>query len=47
MYTEVTVVRGAVQAEVDTKGNGCPRRVVLATIKACLNDREASDSRQY
>jgi hypothetical protein len=36
MDTKVSVVGGAVKAEVDAKGDGCPCRVLLAAVEADL-----------
>lgn len=37
--TEITMIRGAVEAEIDTEGNRCPCWVLLATIEANLSSR--------
>lgn len=34
--TEVAVVGGAVEAQVDAEGNGCPGRVLCAAVEADL-----------
>ena len=41
---EVAVVRGAVEAEVDTKGNGGPGRVLLAAVEADLSKQDKDKS---
>lgn len=40
MDTKVSVVRGAVKAEVDAKGDRGPCRVLLAAVEADLMVRE-------
>ena len=43
MDTKVSVVGGAVEAEVDTKGNRRPRRVLLSAVKADLSPKTWSE----